>query len=124
MTLVEEKKEATDKLLVVVGQETNSAEEQKVIATGEEQKCTIIADEVKAFQAECGREMAAAEPIINAARDALNSLDKKSLTELKALASPPAGVDDVTAGVIVLTAGGKIPKDLSWGAAKKTDGQC
>ena len=119
MAIVEEKKEATDKLLVVVGQETNSAEEQKVIATGEEQKCTKIAEEVKAFQAECEREMEAAEPVIQAAIEALKSLDKKSLTELKALASPPAGVDDVTAGVMVLLAGGKIPKDLSWGAAKK-----
>jgi hypothetical protein len=45
--------------------------------------------------------MAAAEPVIQAAIEALNSLDKKSLTELKALSSPPAGVDDVTAGVIV-----------------------
>ena len=156
MAIVEEKKEATDKLLVVVGQETNIAEEQKTIATGEEAKCTKIADEVKAFQAECEKEMAAAEPVIQAAIEALNSLDKKQLTELKALASPPAGVDDVTAGVMVLQVcpfdhfflllyrsafdqgltdvracvdvgqrvqgGGKIPKDLSWGAAKKMMG--
>ena len=36
-----------------------------------------------------------------AAIEALNSLDKKSITELKAMASPPPGVDDVTAGVMV-----------------------
>jgi hypothetical protein len=52
-------------------------------------------------QADCERDMAAAEPVIQAAIEALNSLDKKSLTELKALSSPPAGVDDVTAGVMV-----------------------
>lgn len=41
------------------------------------------------------------------------------MTELKALASPPAGVDDVTGAVLVLLGGGKIPKDLSWGGARK-----
>ena len=122
MAIVEEKKVATDKLLVVVGQETNIAEEQKAIAMEEEKKSQAIAEEVMAFQAECEKEMAAAEPVIQAAIEALNSLDKKSLTELKALASPPAGVDEVTAGVMVLMGGGKIPKDLSWGAAKKLMG--
>ena len=98
MALVEEKKTSTNELLQVVAQETNSAGEQKAIATEEEKKCAKIAEEVTAFQAECEKDMAAAEPIIQAAIEALNSLDKKSLTELKALASPPAGVDDVTAG--------------------------
>lgn len=49
----------------------------------------------------------------------MNTLEKKSLTELKALTTPPAGVDTVTAAVLVLLGGGKIPKDLGWGAAKK-----
>jgi dynein heavy chain len=122
MAIVEEKKEATDKLIVVVGQETNTAMEQKAIATVEEEKCSKIAEEVMAFQAECEKEMAAAEPIIQAAMDALDSLDKKSLTELKALASPPAKVDLVTAGVIALLSTNKVPKDVSWGAAKKLMG--
>ncbi len=60
-----------------------------------------------------------AEPIIAEAQAALDTLTKKDLTELKALASPPAGVDDVTGAVMVLQGKGKIPKDLSWGAAKK-----
>ena len=122
MALVEQKKEATDKLLEFVGQETAGADEQKAKALIEEEKCTKIAEEVSVFQAECEKDMAAAEPVIQAAIEALNSLDKKSITELKALASPPAGVDDVTAGVMVLMGGGKIPKDVSWGASKKLMG--
>lgn len=122
MAVVEEKKAATDKLLAFVGQETAVADEQKAIALVEEEKCTKIADEVTEFQVECEKEMAAAEPVIQAAIEALNSLDKKSITELKALSSPPAGIDDVMAGVMVLMGGGKISKDLSWGAAKKTMG--
>jgi dynein heavy chain len=122
MAIVAEKKQATDKLIVIVGQETNIAMDQKAIAQGEEEKCSAIAKEVMDFQAVCEKEMAAAEPVIQAAMDALNSLDKKSLTELKSLASPPAKVDLVTTGVIVLLATGKVPKDLSWGAAKKLMG--
>jgi dynein heavy chain len=122
MAVVEEKKAATDKLLAFVSQETAVADAQKAIALVEEGKCTKIAEEVMAFQAECEKEMEAAEPVIQAAVEALNSLDKKSITELKALSSPPAGVDDVTSGVLVLLGGGKIPKDLSWGAAKKAMG--
>ena len=122
MAIVEEKKEATDKLIVVVGQETNIAMEQKEIASVEEAKCSKIAEEVMEFQAVCEKEMAAAEPIIQAAMAALDSLEKKSLGELKSLASPPAKVDLVTTGVIVLLSTGKVPKDLSWGAAKKLMG--
>ena len=122
MAVVGEKKEATDKLIVVVGQETNIAMEQKAIATVEEEKCAKIAEEVMAFQAECEKEMAAAEPVVQAAIAALDSLEKKALTELKSLSSPPAKVDLVTTGVIVLLSTGKVPKDVSWGAAKKMMG--
>ena len=38
---------ATDKLLVVVGQETNAAEEQKAAANVEASKCEEIANEVR-----------------------------------------------------------------------------
>jgi dynein heavy chain len=106
MAVVEDKKANTDKLIAFVAQETAVADEQKAIAMVEEEKCTKIAEEVMDFQAMCEKEMAAAEPVIQAAVEALNSLDKKSITELKALASPPAGIDDVTSGVLVLMGGG------------------
>ena len=64
--------------------------------------------------------MKAAEPVIQAALAALDSLDKKSLGEMKSLATPPPEVADVAAAVMILTAPkGAIPKDLSWGASKK-----
>ena len=119
MEIVEAKKAATDELIVVVGQETAVAEEQKAAAAIEEEKCSAIAEEVMAFQAECDKDLEAAEPIIQEAEAALNTLDKKALTELKNLSSPPAGIDDVTAAVIWLTNKGQKPKDLSWAAAKK-----
>lgn len=71
----------------------------------------LAQSEVTAFAEECGRELAAAEPIIKEAEAALNSLDKGSLGELKSFGSPAAEVVQVVSACIVLTApGGKIPK--------------
>ena len=49
-----------------------------------------IKSEVEAFQAECAKDLEAAEPIIKEAEAALNSLDKASLGELKSFGSPAA----------------------------------
>ena len=72
--------------------------------------------------------MAKAEPAVEAAMAALNTLDKKDLGEAKTMAKPPAGVDDVFAATMILLAGvhpnvqtqknGKV-KDKSWDACKK-----
>lgn len=51
------------------------------------------------------------------AEAALDTLNKKDLGEAKSLKKPPAGVDDVTAVVIILLEGN--PKDKSWAAAQK-----
>lgn len=50
------------------------------------------------------------------AEAALDTLNKKDLGELKSLAKPPAGVDDVTAAVLALR--GEGPKNRDWAAAK------
>ena len=56
-----------------------------------------------------------------AAQEALNTLNKTNLTELKAFGTPPPIVVKVLAGCMILLApNGKIPKDLSWKAAKAT----
>lgn len=51
------------------------------------------------------------------AEAALDTLNKKDLGEAKSLKKPPAGVDDVTAVIIILLEGN--PKDKSWAAAQK-----
>ena len=67
--------------------------------------------EVTAFQDECSRDLAVAEPVIIEAEAALNSLDKASLGELKSFGSPAADVAAVVSACMILTApGGKIPK--------------
>lgn len=49
----------------------------------------------------------------------MNTLNKTNLTELKSFGSPPPAVVKVVSAVMVLLApGGKVPKDRSWKAAK------
>ena len=123
--VVEQKKKETDALLEKVGQESIVAEEQAEIAAVEEEKVSKVQEEVGAFQESCLRDLAAAEPAIKKAEAALDGLDKKALTELKSLTTPPADVLSVTAATMYMIApkGTNLKKlDVSWAAAKKMMG--
>ena len=79
----------------------------------------VIASDVAETQRQCEAELIKAEPALLAATEALNTLNKSNLSELKAFASPPQAVSNVTAAVMCLCASdGKIPKDRSWKAFK------
>ncbi|NXT77896.1 DYH9 protein, partial [Zapornia atra] len=116
---LKQKNEAADKLIQVVGVETEKVSREKAIADEEEQKVALITQEVQQKQKDCEEDLAKAEPALVAAQDALNTLNKTNLTELRSFGSPPSAVSNVMAAVMVLMApGGKIPKDRSWKAAK------
>uniref|UniRef100_A0A8C3J4X5 Dynein axonemal heavy chain 17 n=1 Tax=Calidris pygmaea TaxID=425635 RepID=A0A8C3J4X5_9CHAR len=113
------KNEDADKLIHVVGVETEKVSKEKAIADEEELKVQAINTNVAEKQRACETDLAKAEPALVAAQEALNTLNKNNLTELKSFGSPPQAVVNVTAAVMVLTAPkGKIPKDKSWKAAK------
>ncbi|XP_022915026.2 dynein beta chain, ciliary isoform X1 [Onthophagus taurus] len=116
---LKEKNEAADALIEMVKIETEKVCIEKNAADEEEKKVAIIAEEVTKKQKDCEEDLMKAEPALTAAQDALNTLNKANLTELKSFGSPPGAVTNVTAAVMVLLApGGKIPKDRSWKAAK------
>ncbi|XP_066292954.1 dynein beta chain, ciliary-like [Branchiostoma lanceolatum] len=116
---LKQKNEDADKLIQVVGVETEKVSKEKAIADEEEKKVAVINTEVSEKAASCEADLAKAEPALLAAQAALDTLNKTNLTELKSFGSPPAAVVNVTAGVMVLLApGGKVPKDRSWKAAK------
>ncbi|XP_076961290.1 dynein axonemal heavy chain 9-like [Callospermophilus lateralis] len=118
---LKQKNEDADKLIQVVGVETDKVSKEKAIADEEEQKVALIMLEVKQKQKDCEEDLAKAEPALTAAQAALNTLNKTNLTELKSFGSPPPAVSNVSAAVMVLMApGGKVPKDQSWKAAKVT----
>ncbi|XP_032945882.1 dynein axonemal heavy chain 9 [Rhinolophus ferrumequinum] len=124
---LKQKNEDADKLIQVVGVETEKVSREKATADEEEEKVAVIMLEVTQKQRDCEEDLAKAEPALTAAQAALNTLNKTNLTELKSFGSPPLAVSKVSAAVMALMApGGKVPKDRSWKAAKvamaKVDG--
>ncbi|XP_023385619.1 dynein heavy chain 9, axonemal [Pteropus vampyrus] len=124
---LKQKNEDADKLIQVVGVETEKVSREKAMVDEEEHKVALIMLEVKQKQKDCEEDLAKAEPALTAAQAALNTLNKTNLTELKSFGSPPLAVSNVSAAVMALMApGGKVPKDRSWKAAKvimaKVDG--
>ncbi|XP_014206492.1 dynein beta chain, ciliary [Copidosoma floridanum] len=118
---LQQKNEAADALIAIVGVETEKVQKEKALADEEESKVAIIAEEVLKKQKDCEADLVKAEPALLAAQEALNTLNKANLTELKSFGSPPGVVTNVTAAVMVLLApNGKVPKDRSWKAAKIT----
>lgn len=116
---LKEKNEAADALIEIVGIETEKVSIEKKLADEEEEKVAMIAEEVSKKQKDCEEDLLKAEPALIAAQEALNTLNKANLTELKSFGSPPGAVTNVTAAVMVLLApAAKIPKDRSWKAAK------
>ncbi|XP_077689901.1 dynein axonemal heavy chain 17 [Eretmochelys imbricata] len=116
---LKQKNEDADKLIQVVGVETEKVSKEKMIADEEELKVQVINTNVTEKQRACETDLAKAEPALLAAQEALDTLNKNNLTELKSFGSPPEAVVNVTAAVMILTApGGRIPKDKSWKAAK------
>ncbi|KAL2297572.1 hypothetical protein Nmel_016116 [Mimus melanotis] len=142
---LKQKNEDADRLIRVVGVETEKVSRKKAVADEEERKVALITQEVEQKQKDCEEDLAKAEPALAAAQAALNTLNKEpdsisgrvkrkpihfylttlfspfqtNLTELRSFGSPPSAVSNVTAAVMVLTApGGRIPKDRSWKAAK------
>ena len=56
---------------------------EKEIADGEEKKVAKINQEVSKKQQDCERDLAKAEPALQAAAAALNTLNKVSITQVK-----------------------------------------
>ena len=114
---LEKKNKAADHLIEVVGVETKNVCKEKAAAEEEKVKVDKINVEVSIKQKECAADLKKAEPALMAAQEALNTLNKANLTELKSFGSPPAAVLLVTEAVMVLLLGqreGRIPKDRSW----------
>lgn len=117
--VLKEKNEAADRLIQVLSTENEIVSREQAIASEEEEKVTQIEEDITVQQAVCAEDLRKAEPALVAAQEALNTLNKNNLTELKSFGSPPDAVVNVTAAVLVLfSKQGKVPKDRSWKACK------
>ena len=116
---LKQKNDDADALIKRVGIEQEKVGTEKAIADEEEKKVAKITADVTKKQQDCERDLAKAEPALKAADEALNTLNKGNLTELKSFGKPPPAVVNVTAAVMVLCApSNKIPKDRSWNQSK------
>ncbi|CAN0430709.1 unnamed protein product, partial [Ectocarpus sp. 12 AP-2014] len=75
------------------------------------------ASNARTIELEAEMELAVAKPALMAAHEAVNCLDKASLTELKSFSKPPPGVDLVTTALLIMVKLEK--KNFSWENAKK-----
>ena len=71
-----QKNEEANKLISVVGAETEKVSKEKAIADEEEKKVQVINEEVSAKAIACERDLQRAEPALAAAQEALNTLNK------------------------------------------------
>ncbi|XP_077976399.1 dynein beta chain, ciliary-like isoform X2 [Styela clava] len=111
--------EETEKLLANVGQQTEHVTAEKEVADEEEKKVAVIAAEVAEKQKSCEEELSKAEPALQAATKALNTLNKTNLSELKSFGQPVQAITNITAAVMCLFApDGRLPKDRSWKVSK------
>lgn len=120
---VKKKNEDADRLIQKVQFQTNVVIEEKLKADEEQKRVQEKSIEVAQKQQECEEDLIKAEPALIAAQEALNTLDKNNLTELKSFPNPPNAVLNVLGAVLCLFAPeGKLPRDRSWKAAKSLMG--
>ena len=121
---LKQKNEDADQLIEKVGVEQEKVGKEKAIADAEEKKVAKINEDVSKKAKDCERDLAKAEPALKAAGEALNTLNKANLTELKSFGKPPPIVVNVVAAVMVLSCQPtKIPKDRNWLTGKNFMGK-
>ncbi len=101
---VTKKNQEADRLIKVVETETKKVTEQRESAAIEEKEVAEKKERVAERQAESDRDLQKALPALKAAEEALNTLNRNNLTELKSFAQPPAAILKVTATIQILLA--------------------
>lgn len=126
----EKKKVLAEELAERLKKDKEIVESETAKANIEREKCEIIQTDVSTKKADTEADLAQAQPMVDAAMAALDTLNKKDLGSCKTMSKPPVGVGDVFGAVVVLFAGinpnvivqknGKVKdKDRSWEATKK-----
>jgi len=114
MPVLEEKSKDAGELLKQVAKEQAEASVVKARVAKEEAQVNSKAAEVAVVQEDAQRDLDKALPALNEAIKALDSLDKKDITEIKNFIKPPQAVQTVLEAVNVLL--GEKP---DWDTAKK-----
>ena len=111
--LVQKTKE-TEELIKQLAVDQADAAKVRAKVEAEESVVKVRADAVAEVQADAQRDLDVAMPALENALKALDSLDKKDITEVKSFAKPPVAVQTVMEAVCVL-----LGEEPDWDAAKK-----
>jgi dynein heavy chain len=110
---VEAKKKSADAQAAIVGVEKEKVEAQSLIASVESEKCNKISVEVTAESESVQKDLDAALPLVEKAKEALRGLNVKDFQTLKALKSPPKDIENTFTCVLHLLSGNEavVPVD-------------
>lgn len=125
----EAKKKEADAFAEVVGKEKDKVEIENSKAMIEQAKCNEIKTDVEQKKSATQKDLDAAQPLIESAKESLENIQKKDFQQAKSWANPPGGVPEVFAATVWLLAGffpeaidvdkNKKPKSWDWKACAK-----
>ena len=126
----EKKKETAEGIAEVVSREKAIVEVETDKAQKEAALVAIVERDCSAMAADTKRDLDMAEPAVEKAMAALDSLEVKDISNCKGMSTPPPGVAEIFGATMILLANiipavpvsktGKVKdKDLEWGPSKK-----
>eukprot|EP00958_Prasinococcus_capsulatus_P016076 scaffold1766_cov401-Prasinococcus_capsulatus_cf.AAC.33 len=92
----------TEELLRQIERDSREADGKREAVKAEEEAANIKAAEAKAMKDECEADLAVAMPMLDSALQALNTLSKSDITEVKSMKNPPAAVKLVMEAVCIM----------------------
>jgi dynein heavy chain len=114
MVDVEHEKVKTNELIEIVGEESNIAEKEEAIAKKQEEETNLVANDAKEAKANAEKELEAAIPAMQRAKEAVDCLEVKAIVEFKSFASAPPGTEQVTNACLIMVKGETNKKNLTW----------
>ncbi|XP_068615161.1 dynein axonemal heavy chain 2-like [Brachionichthys hirsutus] len=115
---VAESQRQCEKCLPVIAQQKTEADKQQRLVTENSEKIGAEEVECKAMADNARKDLDEAMPALEKAMEALQTLDKKDMREIKSYAHPPALVETVLQAVMTL-----LGKEPTWAEAKKQLGE-
>ncbi|CBY22454.1 unnamed protein product [Oikopleura dioica] len=100
--VLKEKSAATEALMIDLDKDKIAARQVEETVSAEEAAAMIIKEETQAIADDAQRDLDEALPALEAANDALNSLDKSDISELRVFTTPPEMVQTVMEAVCIL----------------------
>lgn len=111
---VSKQQKICEELAINIQKEQKKADEQQRFIEGERVKIGKEREDTEKLAADAEAELKKAEPALIAAQEALESLDKKYIAEIKSFTNPPPDVATVMSAVMIV-----LGKDPTWASVKK-----